>query len=223
MMSTTYGETIAVIDDDESIRRAMVRTLSGAGLKVLTFSSARDFLDASPVQSVSCVVSDLRMPDVDGLHLQSELAQRMSNVAMVFVTGHADVLSSVKAMKLGAVDFLEKPVKRAELLDAISRATRRTHSAEASAAELRELGQRYEELTPRERQVLALVAAGLLNKQIAAELGAAEKTVKQHRGVVMDKMRADSLAELVLMADRLAIRPSNVNFSVARGLRAASN
>src|SRR5215472_4885527 len=215
-------EIIAVIDDDESIRKALVRMLGASGLEVLAFSSAQQFLGAPEGERATCVVSDLGMPDIDGLHLQTVLAERMPHVGIVFVTGHADVPSSVNAMKSGAVDFLEKPVKRAELLEAISRATRRTHSAEAKTAELNKLNQRYTELTLRERQVFALVSAGLLNKQVAAELGSAEKTVKQHRGVVMAKMRADSLADLVLMADRLGIRPTHLDFSKARGMTRAT-
>ncbi len=211
-------ETIAVIDDDDSIRKALVRVLSNAGLKVLAFSSAQDFLAIAESEPVSCVVSDLRMPDIDGLHLQAALVERMPHVAIVFLTGHGDISSSVQAMKSGAVDFLEKPVKRAELLKAINQAVQRTHREEAQAADLKTLKKRYAELTPRERQVFALVAAGLLNKQIAAELGNAEKTTKQHRGSVMNKMRAASVAELVLMADRLGVRPSGVDFSQARGL-----
>jgi FixJ family two-component response regulator len=125
-------------------------------------------------------------------------------------------------MKSGAVDFLEKPVKRSELLQAIDRATRRTHSAAEESAELNELNKRYVRLTPRERQVFALVSAGLLNKQIAAELGSAEKTIKQHRGVVMTKMKSDSLADLVVMAERLGIRPAHMDFSRAKGLNRAS-
>jgi FixJ family two-component response regulator len=214
-------ELVAVIDDDESIRRALVRLLSNAGLDVLPFPSAQQFFESRDCGQVSCVLSDLRMPDVDGLHLQSALAERLPHIAVVFLTGHADVSSSVKAMKSGAVDFLEKPVKRTELLEAIDRATRRTHSAQTQASELNQVKQRYATLTPRERQVFALVAAGLLNKQVAAELGSAEKTIKQHRGVVMTKMRADSLAELVLMAEHLGVRPSHVDFSNAKGIARA--
>jgi FixJ family two-component response regulator len=211
-------EFVVIVDDDESIRKALLRTLVGAGLEVLAFPSAQDFLAAADIEHVSCVVSDLRMPGIDGLHLQSALAERMPQVAMVFVTGHGDVPSTVQAMKSGAVDFLEKPVKRADLLEAIARATQRTHRAEADAVDLNSLKRRYAKLTPRERQVFALVAAGLLNKQIAAELGNAEKTTKQHRGAVMVKMRAESLADLVLMAEHLGIRPSHADFSRAKGL-----
>ena len=215
-------ETVAVIDDDDSIRRALVRALSTTGLKVLEFSSAREFLAVVENEQVSCVVSDLRMPDIDGLHLQSALAERMPHVAIVFVTGHSDVPSTVQAMKSGAIDFLEKPVRRADLLEAIARATRRTHSEEEEANELNELKKRYVQLTPRERQVFALVSVGLLNKQIAAELRSAEKTIKQHRGAVMAKMDSHSLADLVVMAERLGIRPAHVDFSRAKGLIRAS-
>jgi FixJ family two-component response regulator len=211
-------EIVAIVDDDESIRKALVRMLVGAGMEVLAFSSAKELLAVVEREHVSCVVSDLRMPGIDGLHLQSALAERMPDVAMVFVTGHGDVPSTVRAMKSGAVDFLEKPVRRADLLEAIARATQRTHRAEAEAVDLNSLKRRYAKLTPRERQVFALVAAGLLNKQIAAELGNAEKTTKQHRGAVMVKMQADSLADLVLMAEHLGVRPSHTNFSRAKGL-----
>ena len=211
-------EVVAIIDDDESIRKALVRMLGAAGLEVLAFSSAKEFLAVVESEHVSCVVSDLRMPEIDGLHLQTALAERKPDVALVFVTGHGDVPSTVQAMKSGAVDFLEKPVRRADLLEAIARATQRTHRAEAAAVSLNFLKQRYAKLTPRERQVFALVTAGLLNKQIAAELGNAEKTTKQHRGAVMVKMQADSLADLVLMAEHLGVRPSRADFSRAKGL-----
>jgi FixJ family two-component response regulator len=211
-------EVVAIIDDDESIRKALVRMLGAAGMEVLAFSSAKEFLAVIESEHVSCVVSDLRMPEIDGLHLQSALAERMPDVALVFVTGHGDVPSTVQAMKSGAVDFLEKPVRRADLLEAIARATQRTHRAEAEAVDLNSLKRRYAKLTPRERQVFALVTAGLLNKQIAAELGNAEKTTKQHRGAVMDKMQAESLADLVLMAEHLGVRPSHTDFSRAKGL-----
>jgi FixJ family two-component response regulator len=213
---------IAIVDDDDSVRRALVRALVTTGNEVRSYSSAEAFLEDANIAKLSCVISDLRMPGLDGLNLQSLLVERMPHVGIVFLTGHADVSSSVKAMKAGAVDYLEKPVKRTQLVEAVDRAIGRTRAAEADANELRDLQQRYSNLTPRERQVLALVSAGLLNKQIAAELAAAEKTIKQHRGVVMRKMRADSLAELVVMAQRLGVRPSQVDFSKAKGLIRAS-
>ncbi len=208
---------IAVIDDDQSLRRALVRVLARAGLDVRAFASARGFLSAPGVDDVSCVVSDLRMPEVDGLQLQQALQRRVPHLAMVFLTGHGDVPTTVTAMKAGAVDFLEKPVNSATLLEAIHRASERSARSRAASAEVRDLNNRFERLTPREREVFALVAAGLLNKQIAAELGAAEKTIKQHRGRVMDKMQAESLAALVLMAERLGIRPRERDFSNATG------
>ncbi len=211
-------ETIALVDDDESIRRALERMLAGAGLQVNSFRSASEFLCAAGCDDVSCVISDLRMPDVDGLQLQSALAERMPHLAIVFITGHADVPAVTRAMKSGAIDFLEKPVKRAELLEAIGRAAQRSHAAKTAAEELAALKRRYARLTAREREVFALVAAGLPNKQVATELGAAEKTIKQHRGVVMNKMQADSLADLVLMADRLGVRASGTSLTRARGM-----
>jgi FixJ family two-component response regulator len=215
-------EFVAVVDDDGSIRKALVRMLASAGMDVLAFSSAKEFLSVVESEHVSCVVSDLRMPDIDGLNLQRELAERMPHVAIVFVTGYGDVPSTVRAMKSGAVDLLEKPVRRADLLEAIDRATQRTHRAQAETIDLNYLKSRYATLTPRERQVFELVAAGLLNKQIAAELGNAEKTTKQHRGAVMKKMQAESLADLVIMAEHLGIRPAHADFSRAKGLMQAN-
>lgn len=215
-------DAIAVIDDDESIRKALVRMIGVAGFNVRAFSSAREFLDDAHYRDISCVVSDLRMPGVDGLALQRVLAESLPHVAMVFITGHADVSAGVHAMKAGAVDFLEKPIKRAELFDAIDRASRTSRAAKSRAAELADLAHRHARLTPREREVFGLVAAGLLNKQIAAELGVVEKTVKQHRGVVMEKMQAESLADLVLMGERLGVRATGVDLSKARGRVTAS-
>jgi len=208
---------VAIIDDDESIRRSLQRMLRTAQLEALTFASAREFLEAAENKNVSCIVSDLRMPEVSGLDLQQTLRTRLPHLSMVFITGHGDIPASVTAMKAGAVDFLEKPVKGSALLEAIDRAVKRSRGMREANAELAELTIRYESLTPRERQVFALVAAGLLNKQVAFELGAAERTIKQHRGRVMDKMAAKSLADLVLMAERLGVRPSGVDFSKARG------
>jgi FixJ family two-component response regulator len=208
---------VAVIDDDASCRNALVRLLSAAGQEVRDFSSARQFLDSAECEKVSCVVSDLRMPGVNGLQLQAVLRERIPHLSILFVTGYGEVPDTVNAMKAGAVDFLEKPVKGALLLEAIHRAIARSHELKASGDEIRELRVRYETLTRRERDVMALVAAGLLNKQVAAELGAAEKTIKQHRGSVMRKMAAESLADLAVMAERLGVRPAVADFSKARG------
>jgi FixJ family two-component response regulator len=208
---------IAIIDDDPSIRRSLMRMLNVAGFEVVAFSSANEFLAAEDTGKVSCAVSDLRMPEVDGLALQQTLRARLPHLSMVFITGHGDVPTGVSAMKAGAVDFLEKPVRSHVLLEAINRAIERSRNLLTASTEVEELKIRYQRLTPREGEVFALVAAGLLNKQIGAELGAAEKTIKQHRGRVMDKMEAESLAELVLMAERLSIRPAETDFSKAKG------
>jgi len=208
---------IAIIDDDHSIRKSLLRMLSVAGFEGVAFSSAGEFLAAADADKVSCAVSDLRMPGVDGLALQQTLRARLPHLSIVFITGHGDVPSSVDAMKAGAVDFLEKPVRSNVLLEAINRAIQRSRNLLAASTEIEELKVRYQRLTPREAEVFALVAAGLLNKQIGAELGAAEKTIKQHRGRVMNKMEAESLAELVLMAERLSIRPAETDFSKAKG------
>ena len=216
-------ESVAIIDDDESIRRSLCRALGRAGFDVQAFASAREFLTSDKSARVSCVVSDLRMPGVDGLDLQRALADSAPHLAVVFITGHADVSSGVRAMKAGAIDFLEKPVRREDLIEAIGRAIRKSRAAKANTAELDDLKRRHASLTGRERQVFSLVAAGLLNKQIGAQLGVTERTIKQHRGVVMEKMAAESLAELVLMADRLGVRASGNDLSEARGRRPPSS
>ena len=208
---------VAIIDDEESVRKSLVRMLQAQGLQALAFPSAQEFLDSPHGQTVSCVVSDLRMPGLDGLGLQRMLRAKLPHLSMVFITGHGDIPASVTAMKAGAVDFLEKPVKGATLIDAIRRASERSINLQATNAEIDALKVRYETLTPREREVFSLVTAGLLNKQVAAELGVAEKTIKQHRGHVVDKMAAQSLADLVVMAERLGVRPSGIDFARARG------
>ncbi|HTY55527.1 MAG TPA: response regulator [Candidatus Binataceae bacterium] len=212
---------IAIIDDDASIRRSLARMLKGTGVEARAFASAQEFLAASSLESIACVVSDLRMPGINGLELQRILHERLPHLSMVFITGHGNVTASVAAMKSGAVDFLEKPANSAALLEAIKQAIDRSRSLITSSNEIETLKARQRRLTVRENQVFGLVAAGLLNKQIAAELGTSEKTIKQHRGRVMTKMEADSFAELVLMAERLGVRAADIDFAKARGLQSA--
>jgi len=196
---------VAVIDDDAPMRTALVRLIKSASIEATAFSSAREFLDDPVHRQVDCAVTDMRMPDVDGLKLQEELNKTLPHLSIVFITGHGNVPMSVEAMKGGAVDFLEKPVDGEALLAAIHRAADRSHALKASRDEMIAIKRRYERMTPRERQVFALVATGFLNKQIALDLGVAERTVKVHRARVMEKMEADSLALLVRMAQRLGV------------------
>ena len=190
--------TVFVIDDDPSVRRALERQLRTAGFRVETFDSAQDYLARAPQAAVACIVTDVRMPGMSGLDLQGSLARAGRALPMVFITGHGDIPTTVRAMKGGAVDFLPKPFAEAEILAAVRAALERSREAASLRA-------RYEALTVREREVLALVAAGLLNKVIADRLGIQEATIKVHRGRVMEKMGAASLADLVRMSERLGI------------------
>jgi FixJ family two-component response regulator/signal transduction histidine kinase len=200
--------TVFVIDDDPSMRRALERQLEGAGYRVEAFASAQDYLDRAPDDGTACIVSDVRMPGLSGLDLQASLARAGRDLPMVFVSGHGDVPTTAHAMKAGAVGFLAKPFSKGELLAAVAEALARDRELEAARRERAELRTRYESLTPREREVFALVAAGLLNKLIADRLGAAEGTVKIHRGRMMEKMHAGSVADLVRMAERLGLEPA---------------
>jgi FixJ family two-component response regulator len=196
---------VFVVDDDLSVRKAIARLVRSVGLDVDTFASAQAFLARPLPDRPACVVLDLRMPGQSGLELQEALRLSGREIPIVFVTGHGDVPSSVRAMKAGAVDFLEKPFSDQALLDTVQRALERDERSRAGRAERERVQRRVDSLTPREREVLALVVAGRLNKQIAAALGAAEKTVKGHRGRMMQKMQAGSVADLVRMAEKVGI------------------
>ena len=206
----TGAESIVfVVDDDAPVREALQRLMRSVGLQAQTFGTTAEFLNAKLPDVASCLVLDVRLPGISGLDFQSELAKAKIYVPIIFITGHGDIPMSVKAMKAGAVEFLTKPFRDQELLDAIGIAlnldrTRREN--EKAVSNLRAL---FDLLTPREREVMALVTAGLMNKQIAAQLDVSEVTVKVHRGNAMGKMRARSLAELVRMADVLGIRRTN--------------
>jgi FixJ family two-component response regulator len=199
--------TVFVIDDDPSVRRALERQLRTAGFRVETFESAREYVERAPRAPLACIVTDVSMPGMSGLDLQASLAQAGRALPMVFITGHGDIPTSVRAMKGGAVNFLAKPFTEAEILAAVGEALVRSRELDRARTETDRMRARYEALTPREREVLALVVAGLLNKLIADRLGVAETTVKVHRGRVMEKMGAASLADLVRMGERLGLGP----------------
>ncbi|MGC2474091.1 MAG: response regulator [Candidatus Sulfotelmatobacter sp.] len=199
---------VFVVDDDPVVCTALKRLIQSVGLAVETFTSARDFLQAKHAQVPSCVVLDVRLPDLSGLNLQEKLADAKIDLPIIFITGYGDIPMTVRAMKAGALEFLTKPLKDQELLDAIQRGIEQHRTRLNERAEITKLQTRYDSLTPRERQVFPLVAQGRLNKQIAAELGASEKTIKIHRGQVMLKMKADSVADIVRMAQKLGASSS---------------
>jgi RNA polymerase sigma factor (sigma-70 family) len=209
------GAVVLVVDDDESVRRALTRLLTAEGYEVHTYASAHELLMQGTPTGSGCALLDVRLPGLGGLELQSTLRAIGWDLPIVFMTGHGDVPTSVRAMKGGAVDFLSKPFGDGELLDAIGRALTREREARVERERVSDLRNRFDSLTPREREVCALVVTGRLNKQIAAALGTSEKTIKVHRARAMAKMQARSLAELVRIVDRLGVTRGAVPASLA--------
>jgi FixJ family two-component response regulator len=202
-MSVGDVPTVFIIDDDASVRESIQDLVESVGLHAESFATAKEFLSGERLDGPSCLVLDVRLPDTSGLDLQQKLSRAGVRIPIIFITGHADIPMTVKAMKSGAVEFLTKPFREQDLLDVIQRALKRDREIRERQRQLIELKERYSTLSIREREVMNLVVSGMLNKQIAGELGASETTVKIHRGRVMQKMQANSLPDLVRMADRL--------------------
>ncbi len=194
---------VFVVDDDDSVCKSLAWLIESVGFEVETFTSADEFLERDTYDGPACLVLDVRMPGLSGLELQAELASVGRSMPIIFITGHGSVPMSVRAMKAGAVDFLEKPFDDQTLLDAITQSIEKDRRAKLERAEIREIQQRVDFLTPRECEVFALVVRGMLNKQIAYELGTSERTIKAHRARVMQKMQADSLADLIRLAEKV--------------------
>ncbi len=201
----THDPVVYIVDDDLSVRRSTERLVRSAGYKVLTFSSAREFLQQPPPEGPACLVLDVRLPGLSGTDLQHELKQAGIPIPIIFITAHGDIPMTVRAMKAGAVEFLTKPFRSGDLLDAIGAAIESDRSAGKERAETETLRQLYIQLTPREREVMPLIAAGLLNKQVADTVATTERTIKFHRAHIMRKMRAASLADLVRLVEKLGL------------------
>jgi FixJ family two-component response regulator len=196
---------VFVIDDDDSVRRALQRLIRSVGLRVELFGSAREFLERDRPNIPSCMILDIRLPGMSGLDFQRRLAEAKIHIPIIFITGHGDIPMTVRAMKAGAVEFLTKPFNDQDLLDAIQHALEQDRVRRQQEAEIAILRERFESLTPREQEILPRVVSGLLNKQIAGEIGTTEATVKVHRSQLMRKMGAESVADLVRMAERIGI------------------
>jgi FixJ family two-component response regulator len=201
----TGKPTVLVVEDDELVRRALANLLQSVGLDVMLFGSAAEMLQSGLSASASCLVLDVRLPGLSGLDFQAELAKANTHIPIIFMSGHGDIPMTVRAMKGGAIDFLTKPFRDQDMLDAVSTAIERDRKHREAESIMSNLQTRFETLTPREREIFALVSSGLMNKQVAAELGLAEITVKIHRGHITRKMGARSLAELVRQAEALGI------------------
>jgi FixJ family two-component response regulator len=200
--------TVFIIDDDRSMRQAVQDLVESVGLRAESFATGGEFLARGRTNSPSCLVLDVRLPQMSGLDFQNRLTENGMQIPIIFITAHGDVPMSVKALKAGAVEFLTKPFRDQDLIDAIQQALQRDRAAREQQAEILDVHERYQTLTPRERVVMALVVSGLLNKQIASEIGASEATVKIHRGNMMQKMQVGSLIELVRVSDKLKLIPS---------------
>ncbi len=199
---------VFVVDDDPSVRRAMKRLIGCVGLQVELYGSAQEFLASKLPNVPSCLVLDIRLPGTSGLNLQHHLAKANIQIPIIFITAHGDIPMTVRAMKAGALEFLTKPFRDQDLLDAIQQALERDRARRQQDSEIAVLRERFESLSPREREVVAMVVSGMLNKQIAAQIGTAENTVKVHRSRAMEKMQANSLADLVKIIQRLQASPS---------------
>jgi FixJ family two-component response regulator len=207
-MRSSTAPTVFIIDDDRGMRHSIQDLVESVGLRAESFPTSGEFLKRKPTSGPSCLVLDVRLPQMSGLDFQRQLAETGVQIPIIFVTAHGDVPMSVRALKSGAVEFLTKPFRDQDLLDAIQQALQRDRADRERQGEIHDLQERYQTLTAREREVMTLVVSGMLNKQIASEIGASEATVKIHRGHVMQKMQAGSIVDLVRMADKLKLSSS---------------